>query len=129
MLDSSDIAEFNESIPSRKPTDRQREIVDYLVSTNSKVAEASIALDMDRSNIYRELRKPHVKRYMYEQLIDTLTLGSVRAANQLTKLIDHKSGYISLEASKEVLNRAGITTVQRKEVSVTGGVNVHIDLS
>lgn len=129
MLDSTDIANFTDTASYRKPTARQREIVDHLVSTGDKIADAAEVLGLDRCNIYRELRKPHVKYYMYTQLVETLTLGSVRSVKVLNELLDHKSGYIRLEASKEHLNRVGLSGVQRKQVSVNGAVNVQIDLT
>lgn len=132
MLDSNDIAAFSQSANQpnyKRPTKRQCEIVDHLVSTGEKVADAAIALGLDRCNIYRELRKPHVKYYMYCQMVESLTYGAMRSVKVLNDLLDHKSGYVRLEAAKEQLNRVGLSGVQRKSVSVNGAINYQVDLS
>jgi len=119
-------------------TDKQRKLVDTIVTTGCTITEASkiagystkTSDDSARVSASRTLRIPKVQRYMMEQISRTIGLGAVTASNRLIKLADTaRSEYVQLEASKDILDRVGLRTPDRVQHSVVGDIKVNIDLT
>ena len=55
--------------------------------------------------------------------------ATVAAARVLTLAQGAKSEYVQLEASKDILDRAGFKPIDRSQVQIAGDIRVSIDLS
>jgi len=55
--------------------------------------------------------------------------ATVAAAKVLKLASGAKSEYVQLEASKDILDRAGFKPIDRSQVQVAGDIRVSIDLS
>jgi phage terminase small subunit len=119
-------------------TDKQKALVDTIVSTGCSIVEAAekagystkVSRESARVSASRTLRLPKVQKYMMECVSRTIGLGAVTASNKLVELSNNaKSEYVQLEASKDILDRVGLRTPDRVNHQVVGDIKVSIDLS
>jgi|TARA_R110000851_G_scaffold327923_1_gene498002 phage terminase small subunit len=116
-------------------TTKQRDLVDTIVTTGKSIKECSQIVgyakgESGRVIASRTLRLPHVQKYMIERVANTIGLGAVSASRRLVELSsDAKSEYVQLEASRDILDRAGIRAPERVQHHVAGDIKINIDLS
>lgn len=94
----------NETLRAEHPkvTDRQAELVDALCQTQGNVTKAAELIGAERAWASKSLRKPHVLAY-----VDALTKAErvvlrLRADATLAGLLGEKSGWLRLEAAREL---------------------------
>jgi len=122
------------NIKVREPTDKQRVLVDTLVATGCTVKEAAQAAgyaegESGRVSASKALAQPHVQQYMMQRVSEQLGMNATVAAAKVLKLATGaKSEYVQLEASKDILDRAGFKPIDRSQVQVAGDIRVSIDL-
>lgn len=123
------------TVETRKLTDKQVKLVDTLVATGCSVTQAARDAgyaegDSGRVSASKALRQPHVQQYMMVRVSEQLGLNATVAAAKVLKLASGaKSEYVQLEASKDILDRAGFKPIDRSQVQVAGDIRVSIDLS
>jgi len=110
-------------------TPKQRALVDYLVATGGTLKSAATAAgyaegQSGRVTASKTVRLPHVQAYMMQRVAETIGLNATAAVSQVLKLAE----YVRLEASKDILDRAGFKPVDRSQVQVAGDIRVSIDL-
>tara|TARA_R110002012_G_scaffold304200_2_gene507548 strand:+ start:270 stop:638 length:369 start_codon:yes stop_codon:yes gene_type:complete len=116
-------------------TSKQKDLVDTYVTTGKSIKECAELVgyakgESGRVVASRTLRLPHVQRYMMERVANTVGLGAVSASRKLVELSsDAKSEYVQLEASRDLLDRAGIRAPERIQHDVTGDIKINIDLT
>ena len=116
-------------------TTKQRDLVDTIVTTGCTITDASQKVgyakgESGRVVASRTLRLPHVQRYMMERVANTIGLGAVQASQKLIQLSgEAKSEYVQLEASRDLLDRAGVRAPERIQHDVTGDIKINIDLT
>lgn len=127
----------SEMIPvsNRKLTRRQIALVDAYVANGGNVTQAAKEAgyaegDSGRVSAQRALKTAHVKQHMMQVVADEFSKHAPMALGQLAGLSKRaKSEYVQLEASKDLLDRAGFKPVDRSQVQVAGDIRVSIDLS
>lgn len=87
------------------------------------------ALGTEPTNIYRELRKPHVKQYLRERTLDHIGVLSLYAARVQQQLLTADSDHVRHNAAEAILNRHLGKAVERKQIAIEGRIDVLIDLS
>jgi len=123
------------TIETRKLTDKQTKLVDTLVATGCSVTQAARDAgyaegESGRVSASKALRQPHVQQYMMQRVSEQLGMNATVAAAKVLKLASGaKSEYVQLEASKDILDRAGFKPIDRSQVQVAGDIRVSIDLS
>ena len=115
-------------VPAKKLTDRQAALVDIMVSKGLPAAKAAIEAGYAEGksgyvSAYKALKTAHVQQYMMFGLTATSALATVRRLSS-----GAKSEYVQLEASKDLLDRAGYKPIDRSQVQVAGDIKVSIDL-
>jgi len=116
-------------------TERQARLVDTLVASGCSIKEAAheagyAAGESGRVTASKTLRLPHVQSYMMQRVAETLGLNATTAAARLVRLAQGaKSEYVQLEASKDILDRAGFKAPERHMHLHAGDISVQIDLS
>jgi phage terminase small subunit len=119
----------------RKLTKRQSALVDTLVATGCSIKNAAeeagyASGESGRVSASKTLRLPHVQEYMMVRINETMGLNAtVAAARVLTLAQGAKSEYVQLEASKDILDRAGFKPIDRSQVQIAGDIRVSIDLT
>ena len=120
---------------NRSLTTKQKELVDTIVTTGCSITEASQKVgyakgESGRVVACKTLLLPHVQRYMMERIANTIGLGAISASRKMVELSNGaRSEYVQLEASKDILDRAGIRMPDRVQHEIAGEVKINIDLS
>ncbi len=110
-------------------------LVDTLVATGCSIKDAASEAgyadgESGRVSASKALRLPHVQQYMMTRINESLGLNATFAASRLLSLArGAKSEYVQLEASKDILDRAGFKPVEKNMHMVAGDIKVSIDLS
>ena len=121
-------------VNSKKLTDKQTRLVDTLVALGCSVTHAAREAgyaegESGRVSASKALRQPHVQQYMMERIGEQLGMNATVAAAKVLKLASGaKSEYVQLEASKDILDRAGFKPIDRSQVQLAGDIKVSIDL-
>ena len=118
-----------------KITEKQKKLVDTLVAKGCSIKQASDEAgyakgESGRVTASKALRTPYVQQYMMQAIADNMSINATKALNKIVQLSSNaKSEYVSLEASKDLLDRAGFKAPDKVMHSHVGNVNVKIDLS
>ena len=119
---------------SAKLTDKQIALVDTLVASGCSIKDASQTAgyaegESGRVTASKTLKLPHVQQYMMQQVADSIGLHATSAVSRLAKLSSGaRSEYVQLEASKDILDRAGFKAPEKQMHLVAGEIKVSIDL-
>ena len=116
-------------------TKKQTALVDTIVANGCSIKEASIIAgyskgDAGRVTASKTLRLPHIQEYMQQRIRESIGLNATKASHKMLELsTSAKSEYVQLEASKDILDRAGYKPVEKSMSLVQGNINVSIDLT
>lgn len=119
---------------TRKLTDKQMALVDTLVAEGCSMKKAAELAgyakgESGRISAHRALKAPHVQQYLMQRMNETFGLTATAALATVRRLSSGaKSEYVQLEASKDLLDRAGYKPIDRSQVQVAGDIKVSIDL-
>ena len=122
-------------LEQRKLTRKQMSLVDTLVATGCTLREAATEAgyangESGRVTASKTIRLPHVQSYMMQRVNEQLGMNATVAAARVMNLATGaRSEYVQLEASKDILDRAGFKPIDRSQVQVAGDIRVSIDLS
>jgi phage terminase small subunit len=122
-------------LEQRKLTKKQMSLVDTLVATGCTLREAATEAgyangESGRVTASKTIRLPHVQSYMMQRVNEQLGMNATVAAARVMNLATGaRSEYVQLEASKDILDRAGFKPIDRSQVQVAGDIRVSIDLS
>jgi phage terminase small subunit len=120
---------------SRQLTPKQEKLVHTIVATGCSIKDASQHAgyakgEAGRVTASKALKQPHVQQYMMKHIQETIGLGATKAVNRILSLSDSaKSEYVQLEASKDILDRAGFKAPDKQLHLLQGDIRVNIDLS
>ena len=123
------------AVTQQKLTKKQTALVDHLVATGCKLAEAAEAAgyakgESGRVTASKTIRLPHVQQYMMQRVAEQLGMNATVAESKVMNLATGaKSEYVQLEAAKDILDRAGFKPIDRAQVQVAGDIRVSIDLA
>ena len=120
---------------TKKMTKKQIALVDTIVANGCTVKEASQIAgyaegESGRVTASKTLRLPHVQQYMMQRVSESIGLSATTASKRLLDLArGAKSEYVQLEASKDILDRAGFKAPEKHMHLVAGDIKVAIDLT
>ncbi len=122
------------TIDDAKISSKAKLLVDTLVASGCTITEASKLAgykgNSARVSASRMLRKPEVQAYMMQEINRSLGLNSAKASAKLVSLSQGaKSEYVQLEASKDILDRAGFKAPEKHQHLVGGDFSINIDLT
>lgn len=115
-------------------TDRQRSFVDHLVDYRCSATEAARRAGYRegpglRVTASRLMKRPEVQTYMKHRVGEVMSLHAARAVSNLNWLArEANSEWVRLDASRDVLNRAGFNKKANDTTKLGQGVIVDIDL-
>ena len=120
--------------PETGLTAKQEALVEHLVANGGTVKEAAKIAgyaegESGRVSASKALALPHVQSYMMERMRQEIGVKATLAAHQVTRLaMTAKSEYVQLEASKDILDRAGLKAPDKHMHLHAGDIKVEIDL-
>lgn len=118
-----------------KLTKKQKSLVDTIVAFGCSIKEASAKAgyaegEAGRVTASKTLRLPHVQEYMQQVVRQSIGINATIASKRVLDLAQSaKSEYVQLEASKDILDRAGYKPVEKSMSLVQGNISVSIDLT
>tara|TARA_R110000782_G_scaffold218026_1_gene305402 strand:- start:51 stop:479 length:429 start_codon:yes stop_codon:yes gene_type:complete len=119
---------------TKKLTDKQTALVDTLVANGCTIKQAAEMAgyavgESGRVTASKALKLAHVQQYMMRRMNEEFGLSATLAAGTVRRLaMGAKSEYVQLEASRDLLDRAGYKPIDRSQVQVAGDIKVSIDL-
>ena len=122
-------------LTQRKLTKKQMLLIDTIVATGCSVTKASKVAgysdgDSGRVTASKTLKLPHIQEYMQQRIRESIGLNATIASKKVLDLASSaKSEYVQLEASKDILDRAGYKPIDKAMHLVSGNIEVSIDLS
>ena len=120
---------------TKKLTNKQMALVDTIVANGCTIKEASVLAgyaegESERVTANKTLKLPHVQQYMMQVVSESIGLSATTASHRILTLArGAKSEYVQLEASKDILDRAGFKAPDKHMHLVSGDIRVAIDLS
>ena len=120
---------------TKKLTNKQMALVDTIVANGCTIKEASVLAgyaegESGRVTASKTLKLPHVQQYMMQVVSESIGLSATTASHRILTLDrGAKSEYVQLEASKDILDRAGFKAPDKHMHLVSGDIRVAIDLS
>ena len=115
-------------------TEKQTALVEHLVSNGGTIKDAAHVAgyaegETGRVSASKALAKPHVEAYIMQIVRDEIGVKATLAAHQVARLATTaKSEYVQLEASKDILDRAGLKAPDKHMHLHAGDIKVQIDL-
>lgn len=112
---------------------RNRRVVEMYYAEGLSQAEIAKRLDMGQQNVSKILRRPEAIAYADELLeaatndaLKIVKMASVKAARREVAALDHKDVYANLQASRDLLDRAGIKDKDAAAIKVEllGGADI-----
>ena len=110
-----------------KVTEAQAELVHMMLHDGCNAQTASERLGRNKSWAYNTLNKQHIIEYRQELAMRTLGWDATQAMATMRGLLNDKSSYIRLEASKDLLDRAGLRMDAPKIPSTAVQINFNVD--
>ena len=122
-------------LTQQRITKKQKLLVDTIVANGCSIKKASEIAgyakgEAGRVTASKTLRLPHIQEYMQQRVRESIGLNATKASNKMLELSQSaKSEYVQLEASKDILDRAGYKPIERSMNLVSGNIQVSIDLT
>ncbi|QDP46190.1 MAG: hypothetical protein Tp1125SUR00d2C35834131_6 [Prokaryotic dsDNA virus sp.] len=91
-----------------KITQQQADLVHAVLHDGCTVTEASRRIGANKAWAWRTAQKQHVMDYRKELALSVLGWHGSQAMATMVDLLQHKSGNVRLEASRDLMDRAGI---------------------
>ena len=119
----------------RQLTRRQRNLVEAYVANGGNLTKAAAVCgyaegESGRTSAQRAMKTPHVQAALMQEMATTFSRYAPAALGAIGKLVQHgTSEYVRLEASKDLLDRAGFKPIDKSQMQVAGDIRVRIDLS
>ena len=117
------------SVDAERPiTKRQKGFVDHILTTGCSVAECAEHFGTQATNVYRDLRKPHVKKYLHDVTLKHIGVLAPIAARAQEQLLQADSEHVRASVAATILDRHLGKPVMRQQIAHQGAINVTIDL-
>ena len=113
--------------PMSEITDAQAELVHMMLHDGCNPTEASKRLGRNKAWAYKTLNKQHVIEYRQQLAMMTLGWDATQALATMRELLQAKSNYIRLEASKDLMDRAGLKVEPVRGANTNVSINFNID--
>ena len=122
-------------LTQQRITKKQKLLVDTIVANGCSIKKAREIAgyakgEAGRVTASKTLRLPHIQEYMQQRIRESIGLNATIASKKVLDLASSaKSEYVQLEASKDILDRAGYKPIDKAMHLVSGNIEVSIDLS
>jgi len=114
-------------------TDKQSKFVDNMLASGGSRTQSAIDAGYSSNSAHVEAsrlcKNTAILQALYDRSLQSLSIDSVKALHTVSSLsTDAKSEYVRLEASKDIMDRAGLRNEDTTNTSVGNDIVVKIDL-
>ena len=113
----------------RAVTRKQSELIDLLLTTGKSIAECAEILGRAPTNLYRDLKKPHVKKELQARTLEHMGILAPYAAHTQQQLLRAESEHVRASVAENILDRYLGKPIVRSQVALQGQIHATIDLS
>ena len=113
--------------PMSEITDAQAELVHMMLHDGCNPTEASKRLGRNKAWAYKTIVKQHVIEYRQKLSMMTLGWDATQALATMRTLLTAKSDYVRMEASKDLMDRAGLRVDAPKSANTAVNINFNVD--
>mgnify|MGYP003632404069 CR=1 FL=1 len=110
-----------------KVTDAQADLVHAMLHDGCNPTEASIRLGRNKAWAYITLNKPHVIEYRQQLAMSCLGWDATQALATMRDLLTSKSAHVRLEASRDLMDRAGFRVDAPRTANTAVQINFNVD--
>ena len=110
-----------------KVTDAQADLVHMILHNGCNPKEAAEALGRNKAWAYITLNKPHVVEYRQQLAMSCLGWDATQALATMRDLLSSKSAHVRLEASRDLMDRAGLRVDAPKVANTAVQINFNVD--
>ena len=129
VVPMEDIEKHAPEVRTAQPqvTDAQAELVHVILHDGCNPTEASKRLGRNKAWAYKTIVKQHVIDYRQKLSMMTLGWDATQALATMRELLQAPSNYIRLEASKDLMDRAGLKVEPVRSANSNVSINFNID--
>ena len=110
-----------------KVTEAQAELVHAMLHDGCNPTEGAKRLGRNKAWAYITLNKPHVVEYRQQLAMSCLGWDATQALATMRDLLSSKSAHVRLEASRDLMDRAGFRVDAPKSVNTAVNINFNVD--
>ena len=115
-------------------TQLQQSFVDNYLANGGNGKQACITAGYSENSAHVQASKlvklPHIQQALLKGTAEAIGLGSAKAVQKLVSLSGGaKSEYVQLEASRDLLDRAGFKAPDRADIRLDSDIKISIDLT
>jgi hypothetical protein len=110
-----------------KITEAQADLVHAMLHDGCNPTEASIRLGRNKAWAYITLNKPHVIEYRQQLAMSCLGWDATQALATMRDLLTSKSAHVRLEASRDLMDRAGFRVDAPRTANTAVQINFNVD--
>tara|TARA_B100000945_G_scaffold113795_1_gene90149 strand:- start:4945 stop:5373 length:429 start_codon:yes stop_codon:yes gene_type:complete len=107
-------------------TEAQAELVHAMLHDGCNPTEGAKRLGRNKAWAYKTLNKPHVIEYRQQLAMMTLGWDSTQALATMRELLNSKSAHVRLEASRDLMDRAGLRVDAPKTSNTAVEINFNV---
>lgn len=108
-------------------TQAQADLVHHMLHDGCNPTEGAKRLGRNKAWAYKTLNKPHVIEYRQQLAMMTLGWDSTQALATMRELLTSKSAHVRLEASRDLMDRAGLRVDAPKTTNTAVQINFNVD--
>ena len=113
--------------------DKAKKLVQLLIETGCTIKSAALQIgykgNSARVTASTLLHKPEVQEYYLQQVRNKIGYSTHKALSSVINLSSSaQSEYVKLEASKDLLDRAGFKPAEKNQHVISGDFSINIDL-
>ena len=110
-----------------KITEAQADLVHAMLHDGCNPTEASVRLGRNKAWAYITLNKQHVIEYRQQLAMSCLGWDATQALATMRDLLSAKSAHVRLEASRDLMDRAGFRVDAPKTVNTAVQINFNVE--
>lgn len=110
-----------------KVTEAQADLVHAMLHDGCNPTEGAKRLGRNKAWAYITLNKPHVVAYRQQLAMSCLGWDATQALATMRDLLSSKSAHVRLEASRDLMDRAGLRVDAPKVANTAVQINFNVD--
>ena len=110
-----------------KITEAQADLVHAMLHDGCNPTEASVRLGRNKAWAYITLNKTHVIEYRQQLAMSCLGWDATQALATMRDLLTSKSAHVRLEASRDLMDRAGFRVDAPRTANTAVQINFNVD--
>lgn len=108
-------------------TEAQAELVHAMLHDGCNPTEGAKRLGRNKAWAYKTIAKQHVVEYRQQIAMSCLGWDATQALATMRELLNAKSSHVRLEASRDLMDRAGLRVDAPRQSNTSVNINFNVD--